>query len=218
MRRARGFTLLEVLATLALLSLLLLGIWSGLHAATQAVGSGRRAIDRLDSMRGAQNYLRRELSQAQALPFASNRDGEGIVFQGDARQVRFVAPLPGYLGRLGPQQQTLRLVPGPQGYRLELQLALLPPDGSPPRALGDPQVLLRGIRHGSFAYRGADERGRVLPWSGNWDDGTRLPSLVRIDLDPGQGRVWPRLQVPLRVDARAIQSVLLRQRGPRILR
>ncbi|NII12067.1 prepilin-type N-terminal cleavage/methylation domain-containing protein [Oleiagrimonas sp. C23AA] len=214
--KARGFTLLEVLATMALLSLLLLGVWSGLHGATRAVSSGRKAIDHLDSMRGAQDYLRRELTQAQPLPFAQNHDDEGIIFQGDAQRLRFVAPLPGYLGRLGPQQQTLTLVQGKHGYRLQLQLALLPPDGSPPKALGKPQVLLRGIRNGHFSYRGTTERGKVLAWATRWGQDTRLPSLVRIDLDLGKGRDWPLLEVPLRVDAHAVRSAMMSGRASRI--
>src|SRR3546814_6627487 len=45
---------------------------------------------------------------------------------------------------------------GAGGLRLELRLALLPPDGSPPQALGEPQVLFDHIRAG-----GRSEERRV---------------------------------------------------------
>ena len=118
--------------------------------------------------------------------------------------MRYVAPLPGYLGKLGPQLQVLRLADdGKGGQRLELSLALLPPDGQPPKPLGEPQVLLDRIKDGSFSYRGRDAQNRELPWSEDWADGSRLPQLVRIRLQAQGAYGWPELEVPLRVDAAA---------------
>jgi hypothetical protein len=65
-------------------------------------------------------------------------------------------------------------------------------------------VLLDHIKGGSFDYRGRDAQNRVLPWSGDWPDGSRLPQLVRIRLQTEGGYVWPELDVPLRVDALAV--------------
>jgi general secretion pathway protein J len=115
-----------------------------------------------------------------------------------------VAPLPGYLGRLGPQLQQLQLVPDDNGgLRLEASFAILPPDGSKPEPLGDAQVLLAGIRSGGFDYRGRDRQGRPGDWQDEWKDGHRLPSLVGIHLDLDGGRDWPTLLTPLRVNAAA---------------
>lgn len=158
MKRAAGFTLLEVLAALVLLALLLVGVYSGLRTATRSVRSGTAAIERVDQVRSAQQFLRRELAQSMVQPIGRTDHGEPIYFEGSAREMRYVAPLPGYLGKLGPQLQRLQLVDdGHDGLRLELSLALLPPDGQPPQPLGEPQVLLDRIVKGGFSYRGVDE-------------------------------------------------------------
>jgi general secretion pathway protein J len=214
MKRAAGFTLLEILAALVLLALLLVGVYSGIASASRSVRSGTAAIERMDQMRSAQRFLRRELAQSVPQPIARTDQGEPIYFKGSAHEMRYVAPLPGYLGKLGAQLQQLQLVDdGQGGQRLELRLALLPPDGRPPQPLGEPQVLFDHIEQGSFSYRGVNPQGQAAPWSTEWVDGRVLPLLVRIELQP-QGRdSWPRLDVPLR--ANPVQSTgLLRMRLP----
>jgi general secretion pathway protein J len=201
MKRAGGFTLLEVLASLVLLALLLVGVYSGIRTATHSVRSGTAAIERIDQMRSAQQFLRRELAQSLTQPISHTDHGEPIYFEGSAREMRYVAPLPGYLGKLGPQLQRLQLVDdGHGGLRLELSLALLPPDGQPPQPLGEPQVLLDHIKAGSFTYRGVDRQGAALPWSPAWADGRLLPQLVRVELQVLGTVDWPQLDVPLRVN------------------
>jgi general secretion pathway protein J len=201
MKRVAGFTLLEVLASLVLLALLLVGVYSGIRTATRSVRSGTAAIDRIDQIRAAQQFIRRELSQSLIQPISHTAEGEPIYFVGSAHEMRYVAPLPGYLGKLGPQLQQLQLVDdGHGGLRLELSLALLPPDDQAPRPLGDPQVLLDHIGSGSFSYRGTDPQGRPVPWSAAWADGRLLPQLVRIELQAQGIQDWPRMEVPLRMN------------------
>ncbi|MBA2079777.1 MAG: general secretion pathway protein GspJ [Rhodanobacter sp. 68-29] len=205
MKRQRGFTLLEVLGALALLALLLVGVYAGVRSAIHGVRSGSAAIARADQIGSAQRFLRSELAQALAQPIARDERGQAVFFVGSEHEMRYVAPLPGYLGKLGPQLQVLQLVDdGAGGQRLELSLALLPPDGQPPRPLGTPQVLLDHIRGGGFSYRGNDAQNRAVPWSADWKDGSRLPQLVRIRLRTQGTQRWPELDVPLRVDASAV--------------
>jgi general secretion pathway protein J len=207
MKRMAGFTLLEVLAALMLLAFLLVGVYSGIHTATRTVHAGQARIEQFDQIRAAQHFMRSELAQALTQPIAHDEHGLPLYFSGDAHEMKFVAPLPGYLGRLGPQLQQLKLVPGDNGsLQLEASFAILPPDGSEPQPLGDAQVLLSGITSGGFDYRGRDRQGHPGDWQGDWKDGHRLPSLVSIHLELDGGRDWPTLQTPLRVNASATRG------------
>ncbi|HTP38715.1 MAG TPA: prepilin-type N-terminal cleavage/methylation domain-containing protein [Steroidobacteraceae bacterium] len=204
---SRGFTLLEVLGALALLALLLLGVYSGVRTATHAVRSGEAAIGRLDEVRSAQQFLRRELAQARAMALAHADNGDPLFFSGDAHQVKFVAPLPGYLGKLGPQLQQLKLVPnGKGGSRLEASFAIMPPDGGAPRALGEPEILVDHVRSGAFTYRSADTPQKAGEWRDQWNDVRAMPRIVRVALQLEDGTEWPLLDAPLRVDASAVQG------------
>lgn len=203
---AAGFTLLEVLAAMALLALLLLGVYSGVRSATHAVQAGSAKIEQLDQIRAAQQFLRRELAQAMAQPMAHDSEGNGVFFVGTGDSMKFVAPLPGYLGRMGPQLIEVKLVDGDHGKQLVASLAVLPPDGSAPKALGEPQVLLDGVIDGSFDYRGVDQQGKPMDWQHDWNAPATMPNLVTIKLALDQHRPWPMLSVPLRVNAAAMQG------------
>jgi general secretion pathway protein J len=208
MKRAAGFTLLEVLGAMALLALLLLGVYAGVRTTTHVVQAGAVKIEQIDQIRSSQQFLRRELAQAMAQPIARDSDGNNIYFVGSESEMRFVAPLPGFLGRMGPQLIQLKLVPGDdrdQGERLEASLAVLPPDGSAPKPLGDPQVLVEGIKGGGFSYRGIDQQGQPTDWQSNWNTTGNMPNLVSIKLSLDDGRQWPQMSASLLVNPAATQ-------------
>ncbi|HEX7339324.1 MAG TPA: prepilin-type N-terminal cleavage/methylation domain-containing protein [Rhodanobacteraceae bacterium] len=212
-RAQGGFTLLEIIAALALLALLMLGVYGGIRTLTGSVHRGRDAVARLDTRRGAEQFLRRNLAQVRPIPWARLDNGRAVVFVGASQAMRFVAPLPGFLGRLGPQLQTLKLVPDGHGqFNLEAAFALLPPDGSAPQPFGPPQRLLAHITSGQFAYRGFDIRRKDTGWSDNWTHSSRLPALVEIHLKTAQGTL-PTLEVPLRVDNSAVNRAVIRATG-----
>lgn len=200
-RLSHGFTLLEVLAAMVLLALLMLGVYAGIRTATHTVHAGTAAVQRLDAMRAAQQFMRRELSQARALPWARDTHGNAVYFIGKPDSIRFVAPLPGYLGQLGPQLQTLELVRDGNSMRLQVTFARLPADGSTPQPMAEPQILLRGIRAGSFAYLGT----AAGAWQTDWPRMNRLPALVQVKLQLANGS-WPLLRVAPRVDSSVVMA------------
>jgi general secretion pathway protein J len=212
MKRTAGFTLFEVLAALALLSLLLLGVYAGIRSSTHTVESGELKIEQLDEVRSSQQFLRRELMQAMAQAIAHDDNGNNIFFVGSSDDMRFVAPLPGYLGRMGPQLIDVKLVSDDKnGKQLVASLAELPPDGSPLHPLGDPQVLVDGVVDGAFSYRGLNAQGQPMDWQDDWKFTGNMPTIVEIKLTLANGREWPLLSAPLRVNAAATQ-------GPGMLR
>ncbi len=216
MKRARGFSLLEILAALALLALLLLAVYSGVRTATHSVHTGSAAIGNIDRLRSAQEFLQRELEQTTALPWALDAKRNPIVFTGDAHEMRYVAPLPGYLGKMGPQLQTLRLVDDGDGTsRLEVSFAMLPTKVGETRNIGEPEVLLTGIRDARFRYIARDDNNLAGDWQDDWRDPTRLPAFVRIELNASKGSaMWPTLDVAIRqgpdaINIRAVAAPLL---------
>lgn len=198
--RQGGFTLLEVLAAMVLLALLMLGIYAGIRTATATVRAGSAAIERNEQLAAAQQFLRRELSQVLAQTIGHGADGSNVVFVGGVHELRYVAPLPGYLNPLGPQLQQVQLVPdGAGGLRLEVRLGMLAPDGGSSLPLGEPQVLVDGIIEGRFSYTGTDAAGRPVTWTSTWPEGQQLPSLVRINLRLRGNASWPEMLIPLRL-------------------
>jgi general secretion pathway protein J len=201
MNASRGFSLMEVLAALALLALLLLAVYSGVRSTTLTVGHGSSVIARLDEVRGAREFLRRQLSSATALPWKLLDERTPIVFEGDATHLRFVSTLPGYLGKLGPQVIEVRLTEdGKDGRALEANLSPLP--GSPSTVIdGAQDSLLTRVRSLRVRYA---RRGSSA-WQEQWNEPMVLPGAIEISVVPEEGSdAWPPLVVAPRQDPDAV--------------
>ena len=213
MTRARGFSLLEVLSALALLSILLVGVLSGIRTATHMVGAGTGSVENLDEVRSAQRFLRNDLLQARSIPWKVDNKGVPIVFEGDEQRIRFVGPLPGYLDRQGPQLQTLALVrDGKDTFRLELSSDGMSPTGASHGIGFAPEPLANGISRGRFRYYGRKVDQGSGEWSDQWHVAGRMPELVSVELERG-GETWLLVQTPIRqgqdaVNTRALARLL----------
>ena len=211
LRRAidrNGFTLIEVLLALTLLALLMAGAFASIHASTRAVDSGEKLIDRTNKLRVAQEFLRRELSQAQALVIEQDpTTGETVLFEGDAETLRFVAPMPGYLGRGGPYVQQLSFEQQDGDLRLLFRHAMHNGYDADEEPLEDPElvpvVLLEHIARARFEYRALDDTGKLDDWKDEWDKRGRMPLLVRISIEFEEhaNQAWPEMVVPLMIDS-----------------
>lgn len=199
MRRARGFTLIEVLLATLLLALALALALATLRAATATVQRGEAIAERSERMRAVSQFLRRRLAGARPVPFTVDPDtGVPLRFIGEPDRLRFVADLPDYLGRGGPYLHDLQLHEGADGLelRLDLQMVLagLLVEERTPRA---PEVLAAGLEAIRFRYRALDEQNRLGEWQERWEHGDRLPLQVEITLRDADGRAWPPLVVAL---------------------
>jgi general secretion pathway protein J len=203
---SRGFTLIELLLAISLLALLFAMAYAGLRGGVKAADAGEALIDRTNRVRVAQEFLRHQLSRL--LPLAIEQDtstGEVTVFEGERSRIRYVGPMPGYLGSGGPYVQELELIRDGRNRQLVFRHWLL--NGfDPDQARRDevlPVRLLDGIRRGGFEFRTVDDSGEISNWEGTWENETQTPLMIRLELEMADGSrlVWPTLDVAMAVDA-----------------
>lgn len=191
MNRQHGFTLIEILIVLSLLTVLLVLV------GTLIIGVNRSLVKvevfgaRLDELRAAQQYLRGSISQA--LPIAVAGDGPTVRFAGDTSSVVFFAPLPDSVGG-GLFQQHISF----SDQRLVAKFARLQVDEL--QAVGESQVLIKDVESFSFSFRGTSPQGKDSGWQGTWPWPERLPREVRIDARLGGPVSWVTQSVRLRLD------------------
>ncbi|QOC23045.1 prepilin-type N-terminal cleavage/methylation domain-containing protein [Wenzhouxiangella sp. AB-CW3] len=204
LRQMRGFTLIEVMLAISLVALVMAMAYGGFRAAVRASNSGEAIIEENNRLRVVQQFMRRQLSLAQALVIEEEVEGERIRFAGDRDRVRFVSPMPGYLSYGGSYVQELSIEPGVGGgFELVYYYAML--NGYEPGDIEahDGIVLLENLARGEFHFLGRDFETQETYWSDYWETPEELPLAVavEIDLDRDHGQVWPDLIAPVMVDA-----------------
>lgn len=190
-RSLKGFTLLEILLALALLALVMLGVWGALGGATRVTRSANALMVQGEQVRTVQQFLRRHVATAGAHPYVTRNAPRARMFHGDATSMRYVATLPVQSGHAGLYVQTLRLVKGNDG---EVALWLdYRAYGGAAVATGNPVAhrLLANLRGGRFQYLSAAAFDKPPAWRDDWRAVNSLPLAVRIHLDPA----W-RVRVP----------------------
>jgi general secretion pathway protein J len=209
-RGIRGFTLVELLLALTLMSMLLALAYGGLRASTRATDKGQAILEDSSRIRMAHQFVRKQLNQMVPLVFEESENGEErAVFRGDAGSIRFVAPMPGYLGFGGPQVQELSLVPGENGLELVLSHALLQ-NFEEQNLYARPSILLLDqIAEGSFSFLGRDENDELTGWSTQWADPALLPEAVALEIEFEEDVYihWPLLTAAVRINPDSLEGL-----------
>lgn len=209
-RQAAGFTLVEMLLAITLMSILLGLTYTGLRAATRSAERGEIILAAAGGVRATHQFVRRQLNQMLPLAFAVTGDinDTRVVFEGNAKSIRYVAPMPGYLGSGGPQVQLLELVSGDDGSILQFSHALLQGYEESRLLERDPVILLEGVESADFEFLGRDEDDELTGWMPNWDQSDVLPVAVRlkVGLSEDTQLQWPDLVAGVRLDELALKG------------
>lgn len=201
-RRPRGFTLIELLVAITLFGLIAVLLFGGLRFGTRAWEAGIASSDRVAEVHLAQNFLRRQLSQARDIAPKEARALAEAPFEGMRQEMSFVSVLPDHIA-VGGLYRLSVYVSGEVGRkRLVASWRLLRSEAGGP-GQGEPEetVLLERIEDVEFSYLAPGEDGAAGLWRNGWQEEDGLPQLVRIRVEfaDGDSRYWPELVVAPRL-------------------
>lgn len=187
LKSARGFTLVEVVVAISILSMIVLGTLAALRTFGRTQTTLETVSERTQSLRQVSGLLRRALVDAQPLPFAT-RHTFGLYFFGDSQSLVWVAPFSASRHLGGMTVFGLRAEDG------DLLLTMAPYVDSRPvdESNLQPLVIAEEVESFSLAYR-AEPGGE---WVDNWQGQPALPDSLRLTLMV-EGRHWPDLIVRL---------------------
>ena len=197
-RPAPGFTLIEILLAVSLLSLLLLLLFSALFSANRSWAATERRIAQNDELRLVAEFIQRQLAEQTPL-FWAGQDDTDLLFSGAGDELHFTAGLPAHRGGGGVQALTLK-VSRAGGER---QLALyFQPVGAAQRPFANQHgaervVLLANTARIELAYYGREEIEGQSSWRDEWRHAELLPELIGLTVYPATGRAWPQMIIPL---------------------
>lgn len=215
-----GFSLIEVLAALVIMSLLLVAGSSVMRLVTSAGERGTRAAERGDMLGRAFAAIRNDLMHIER-GIVKRNDKLSFAFSGSARSLSFLAVEPPFPTEPGSYTISYRVEGSDGAVRLVRARSVFDPasdkEGRPDRAkqpaLGEAVEVLGGPYRIAFAYFDGTERR----WLDAWRAPERLPQLIRLTLAPTAAGVAPvtPLVVRLRVDAETTCAGSTPPCGPR---
>ncbi|MBB6521008.1 prepilin-type N-terminal cleavage/methylation domain-containing protein [Pseudoteredinibacter isoporae] len=193
--RVRGFTLVEMMVALAVLSLISLAAVSAMRSFAQSQEAVERKIVKTESMRLTLSFLKRSLSQATSIPRSG---GLQSYFGGKKNELVWVAPL-NHIAATGLQIMRLSVDEDSEKKPLVLQMShYVNANSRPDWAQVEKFVLIDEAAKLEIGYKG----GHQMDWSENWAYSMALPKLLRINIVRGEV-YWPEMVLALNSSSKA---------------
>ena len=217
-----GFTLIEVLIGMSILSIMMLLLFATLRTCVQSWNLGEKKIAEVSQAGIIQNFFQSKLHST--LPLKANflkeekdideEDRQRFSFEGSENQLQFVSAMPASAGRLGLQLFTMSLQQAEKGEGSDLLVDIKPffPKNEDEEWQNEEVVILKNVRNLQFAYFGVDEetqdkdKEEAFSWQGEWLERQTLPKLVSIDIELSNGQIWPQIVVALKVNTSGSNS------------
>jgi len=196
-RVVRGFTLVEMLVVIVLLSLIMLAIVSSLRSVAQGSERASAHFERLDDKRITGNFLRGVLARVSARRVTSP-ERSGPLFEGAPDHVAWVGVMPARYGAGGRTFFRLAIEPQQQGSALVLRYL---PWSDQPRfpdwQQAAVQVLVPGAQGLALRYRDARQPDESLAWSESWSPVDDLPAALALVVTGEAGKLLQTMEFPV---------------------
>ena len=201
-----GFTLLELLVVMTLLSVIMIGLVSALRTMAQTESKIDQRLNRLDEIRVARAFLQQTLSRvSSAVVDAPGATGKKVVpFEALPDSLTWIGVMPARPDVGGRHFFRLAMEVTVAGRELVLRFTPWLPDGAlPDWTRADSRVLVTGVEGIRVEAEGLPPRARAatLPWPQGWQTGWPiddvLPERLRFRIEDAQGE-WPEWTLPMR--------------------
>ena len=195
----RGFTLLELLVVMTLLSVIMIGLVSALRTMAQTESRIDARLAHLDEIRVARSFLQQTLGRVSATTVdAPGATGKKVTsFAATPDSLTWVGIMPARPDVGGRHYFRIALEDNAAGRELVLRFAPWTPDlVLPDWSKAESRVLLAGIQQMRVQAQGLPPQNRSAaePWPKDWQNGwpvaDALPEQVRLSLSDANGD-WP---------------------------
>lgn len=197
---SRGFTLLEVLIAVALVSAIFVIVAGALQFSVRAWRASNASITATQDVAFAQSIMRQSLEDA----YPRLAGAGAVEFTGAAESVRFIGQTPNALN--APARAYIDISAEETENGAENGIAIV--IAFRPEFTSDTvrETLIDGLSNVSFSYLPPRRDGAPEPeWSDHWTGAARLPALIKVDarFPEGDRRAWPPLIIAPQIDVDA---------------
>lgn len=194
-----GFTLIEVLVVISLLSLVMLAMGSALRTTAQTEERVDQRLLRIDEMRVTSDFLRSILGRVSARKMAGPvAEGQSqFIFRGDKNELTWIGIMPARYGAGGRYHFRLALEEVPAGRALVVRFTPWVDDAEPVD-WGAAKMYALVTNVTELALRYEDANAEPPLWTPQWTNPEQLPQRVMVALNTVNGP-WPELVAAMRI-------------------
>ncbi|MDD5577918.1 MAG: prepilin-type N-terminal cleavage/methylation domain-containing protein [Methylobacter sp.] len=205
----QGFTLIEVLIAMTLLSIMVVLLFTSLKICADSWEKGENKITEVNEVAVVYNFFQRHLTTAKPLLSNFTNKDEAFSFQGKSRSLQFVSALPASAGRLGLQIFTVELQEEDKDQVIKVAVAPYFQKANDEEWKKEEVVLIRHVSNFELAYFGADDDFGESHWQDEWLEKTTQPRLIKIRIELKNEIFWPDIIIEPKVVSLDSNSELL---------
>lgn len=196
----QGFTLIEVLIAMTLLSIMVVLLFSSLKICADSWEKGESKITEVNEVAVVYGFFQHHLAVAKPLwDDFSTPETRTFAFQGQARSLQFVSTFPASAGRSGMQLFTMEFIE--EGDERYIKITLTPffPSAEGEEWKKEEVTLIKHVSEFSLAYFDIADGTNEGAWVEDWLERENLPRLVKIDIKLDNGVFWPEMLIDLKI-------------------
>jgi general secretion pathway protein J len=199
LKSGQGFTLIEVLLAMTLLSVMMTLLFVSLKICAESWEKGEKKIFEVSETAGVVNFFQRHLVMAKPLWNDFTQEERLFSFQGDSQSLQFVSSFPASAGRAGLQLFNVSLVKENRENLIKVTIVPFYPVAEGDDWLTEEETLIKGVADFSLAYFGQEEGETESRWLDQWRERDHLPQLVRIKIELDNEVFWPEMDFELKL-------------------
>ncbi len=213
LRYATGFTLIEVLIAMTLLSMMVVLLFSSLRICAKSWEQGENKIADVNEVAAVYNFFQRHLSAAIPVwdDFTVNNgttienQDKTFSFQGKKQSLQFVSVFPASARRTGMQLFSIETQQQDGEQNIKVTLTPFYPAVEGEAWRQEEVVLLKHLNEFELAYFGVDDSGEGA-WQHQWLEKDAQPQLVKISISTDNGIYWPDMIIALKVTGAGVET------------
>jgi general secretion pathway protein J len=204
-KAARGFTLIEVLIAMTLLSVMVVLLFGSLRICAQSWELGEQKISEVNEIAVVYQFFQRHLTTTEPLWNDFSVDEESLAFQGKVQSLAFVSAFPASAGRSGQQLFFLQVQEEDRDKIIKVSVTPFFPVAEGEEWQHEDVVLIRHVSDFALAYYGNDDESGQALWQDEWLEKDVLPQLIKIRIKLENATYWPDMLIQPRLSGARIK-------------
>ena len=196
----QGFTLIEVLIAMTLLSIMVVLLFATLKISADSWEKGETKISDVNAMVVVYNFFQRHLSTTKPIwDDFTVPDDHRFSFQGNVQSLTFVSTFPASVDRPGLQHFTVSLRQEDPQNSIEVSIVPFFPAVEGEQFPEEKVTLIKNVKDFTIAYLGQNLTTGESGWQPQWLGRENTPQLIKISIALDNGYYWPDMIIPLKI-------------------